>query len=107
MQSLMTCGIFWSTDSTSFENRDRMRPTGVVSNMVIGDFITFSRSIECRTLAACKLPSAGARSEKNDVTPAIRQFSMDGELNFTSIGKTIGQPAEFYARKVCSSRIFE
>lgn len=99
MQSLMTCGIFWSTDSTSFENRDKMRPTGVVSNMVIGALSTFSRSIECRTFAACKLPSAGARSEKNDVKPAIRQFSRNEELGFPSIGIAIAQPAELDARE--------
>lgn len=83
-QSLMTCGIFWSTDSTSFENRDKIRPTGVVSNMVMGDFSTLSSSSEWSTRAACKVPSAGARSEKNDVKPAIGQFSRCAVLDLVS-----------------------
>lgn len=53
-----SCGRTLSTVSTSFENRFRMRPCGVVSNDAIGHLRTYVSKASCIAFAASNAPSA-------------------------------------------------
>lgn len=61
MPSSIRRGNVVSNDSKSFENRDNIRPKGVVSKKLIGRRITLNNNFRWSIRAALKAPSHGTK----------------------------------------------
>lgn len=64
-------GITTSKASISFEKRVNIRPWGVVSKNIIGNFKTFVNKIKCNIKAALKAPKCGIKLTPNEKKAGI------------------------------------
>lgn len=62
----MLCGRVLSTTSMSLENRDNIRPVGVISKKFSGARNTPCNSALCSSIAACVSASCGNKSLATD-----------------------------------------
>lgn len=68
-------GNWLSTTSTSFENRDKTRPTGVVSKNANGNFKIFDKIYLCKTMDAWTQAIVGTTSPNTDVTAGNKNYA--------------------------------
>lgn len=73
IQNRMLIGSTLSITSTSFENRLRMRPSGVVSKNDIGSRIVFFSSLLCKSRAARRQPTAKITEVASSVKAAKKK----------------------------------